>query len=114
MAIQNWSEDILLVELENEPQFSDDLTTLIEEVNSKPHHAVLNFSRITYLNSSSIAKLIQARKAVHGSSRRMLLRSVSDSVWGLLLTSGLDSLFELAPELPLALASLQMEAAEEE
>ena len=44
MAIQNWSDNVLLVELADDPQFTDDLTALLETVESgKDQDVVLTF-----------------------------------------------------------------------
>ena len=45
MSIEHWSDNILVVELQDDPGFTDDLTALLEQVgdNSKVH-AVLDFA----------------------------------------------------------------------
>ncbi|NLX15079.1 MAG: hypothetical protein GXY44_15715, partial [Phycisphaerales bacterium] len=58
MAIQNWSDNVLLVELADDPQFTDDMTALLETVENRTDlDAVLNFQNVNFLNSSNIAKL---------------------------------------------------------
>ena len=57
MSIQNWSDTVLLVELQNDPQFSDDINALLDLVKERTDvDVVLNLSGVTFLNSSNIAK----------------------------------------------------------
>src|SRR5262245_40452601 len=52
MAVENWSESVLLGELGDDPQYSDDLTAIIEQCTSNANlDVLLNFSNVTYLNS---------------------------------------------------------------
>ena len=63
MTIQNWSDNVFLVELADDPQFTDDLTALLEAVeNNSQLDVVLNFQNVHFLNSSNIAKLLKLRK----------------------------------------------------
>ena len=55
MPIENWSDDVLLVELADDPQFTDELTALLETVEERNNlDVVLNFQNVTFLNSSNI------------------------------------------------------------
>jgi anti-anti-sigma factor len=110
MTIQHWSEDILVVDLQNDPQFTDELNQLLDQVVDTPVHVVLDFSHITFLNSSNIAKLLKLRKIVminHG--QRLKLCGISTHVWGVFLVTGLDKVFEYADDVASGLTSLQME-----
>ena len=59
MAIQNWSDDITVVELADDPQFTEEMTALADALAAKPTHVVLNFSTVSFLNSSNILTLAQ-------------------------------------------------------
>ena len=109
MTIQSWSEDILVVDLQNDPQFTDELNQLLDQVESTPADVVLDFSNVTFLNSSNIAKLLKLRKIVtinHG--RRLKLCSISTQAWGVFLVTGLDKVFEYADDVASGLTSLQI------
>ena len=59
VSVENWSEDILVVELQDDPAFSDDVTSVIDQVDgAKDVDVVLNLAGVNYLNSSNIAKPI--------------------------------------------------------
>ena len=110
MAIQNWSESIIVVDLGDDPQFSDDLNTLIDRLEETPSHVVLNFSAVGFINSSNVAKLLRLRKVMIASQRRMVFSGVSTQVWGVFLVTGLDKVFEFHDDVSTALATLQLSA----
>ena len=60
MSIQEWSENITVAELSDDPQFSDDLAALLEALEEKPASVVLNFATVTFINSSNIATINRA------------------------------------------------------
>ena len=110
MPIQNWSDDVLLVELSDDPQFSDDMTALLESIEaSGPRNVVLDFKSVTFLNSSNIAKLLKLRKlVVVNQHRKLKLCCVSTHVWGVFLVTGLDKIFDVYDDVAIGLASLQL------
>ena len=108
MAIQNWSDDILMGELAGEPAFSDDLESLLGSVKDTQRHVVLNFSVVDYINSSNIARLLKVRKAVMSGGKRLILCGINNQVWGVFLVTGLDKVFECTNDTATALATLQL------
>src|SRR2546421_287466 len=61
-----WSDQIVISELSDEPALSEELTTICDRLtadNAGPiPHVVLNFAAVTYVNSSNIAQLLALRK----------------------------------------------------
>ncbi len=110
MPVQNWSEDIVLADLHDDPSLSDDLNAVIDQIEAHPTLDVaLDFTAVTYLNSSNIAKLLKLRKLVTINQRRRLkLCSISTHVWGVFLVTGLDKVFDFADDVATGLAGLQM------
>lgn len=110
MPIQNWSDDIIVVELSDDPMYTDELNALFDALSGNPNvDVVLNFSDVTFVNSSNIAKLLKLRKQVEVTNRRKLkLCGISTHVWGVFLVTGLDKIFEFADDVASGLASLQM------
>ena len=111
MAVQLWSDNILLADLQDDPSFSDDMQQVAEQVAANPRlDVVLDFAQVTYLNSSNIAKLLKLRKAVSVTQRRRLkLCGVNTHVWGVFLVTGLEKVFEFADDVAQGLASVQIE-----
>ncbi|MFA5863465.1 MAG: STAS domain-containing protein [Phycisphaerae bacterium] len=110
MAIQQWSEKIILADLQDDPQFTDDLNATLESVQERNDlDVVLNFREITFLNSSNIAKILKLRKQVMITNDRQLkLCGISTHVWGVFLVTGLDKIFDFADDVATALAGLQL------
>jgi anti-anti-sigma factor len=110
VSVENWSEDILVVELQDDPAFSDDVTAVIDQVDGhKDVDVVLNLAGVNYLNSSNIAKLLKLRKRLHARKRRLVLCGIDTKVWGLFLVTGLDNVFDFADNVAMGLASVQLE-----
>jgi len=110
MAVQQWSETVLLGELGDDPHYTDDLATIIEQcTNNTQIDVLLNFANVTYLNSSNIAKLLKLRKLVTiTNERKLMLCAISRQVWGVFLVTGLDHIFEIVEDVSTGLASLQI------
>lgn len=110
MSMEHWSETVLLGELADDPQYTDDLNSALEQCAANPKlDVLLNFAAVNYLNSSNIAKLLKLRKVVTMSNqRRLVLSNVNRHVWGVFLVTGLDKIFEIVNDTPSGLAMLQM------
>ncbi|MBN1489218.1 MAG: STAS domain-containing protein [Phycisphaerae bacterium] len=110
MTIQNWSDNIIVVELQDDPQFTDDINALFDSLDSRQDvDVVLNFGDVTFLNSSNIAKLLKLRKQlVVSNGRKLKLCGISTHVWGVFLVTGLDKIFDFADDVASGLAGLQM------
>jgi len=111
MAIQKWSDEITIVELSDDPQFTEDLDALMDNVENNAADVVLNLSAVGFINSSNVAKLLRVRKVMLAIDRRLVLCDVNAQVWGIFLVTGLDKIFEFTSDVAIALASLQMDMA---
>jgi anti-sigma B factor antagonist len=110
MAVDFWSEAVLLGELSDDPQYTDDLTSIIEQCSGNSQvDVLLNFAGVSYLNSSNIAKLLKLRKLTTiTNERRLKLCGINRQVWGVFLVTGLDRIFDVVDDVPTGLASLQI------
>lgn len=109
MALEDWSEDIVIAHLSDEPSLSEDLLALVARFDREDERdIILDMADVHYLNSTNISQLLKLRKRCGTAGRRMKLCQVTDSVWGVFLVTGLDKHFDFAEEVSLALASLQM------
>lgn len=111
----NWSDDIAIAELSDEPGLSEELAAIDARVadSARPPHVVLNFSQVSYVNSSNLGQLLKLRMNLNTKKRQLRLCSVSDDVWSVFMTTGLDKVFRFAPDPMSALAGLQIETADE-
>jgi anti-anti-sigma factor len=109
MGIQDWSEDILLVDLVPEPQTEEDIRKLTEMVRDRGNcDAVIDFSDMEMIQAKNISNLLKLRKLMSDIDHRLVLCSVAGSVRGIFTVTGLDGIFEFADDKFVALASLQM------
>ena len=113
MPLTDWSDSIVIAELSDEPSFSEDLDALQTRLEDnaregKVPDVILNLQAVTYLNSSNIAQLLRLRKKLIITNRRLRICSVNDSVWSVMLTTGLDAVFNFTDDVSTSLASLHL------
>ena len=109
MPIQQWSDQILVVEMGDDPQFTDELNSLTEQLERNPSlDVVLNMWGVNQIYSSNIAQLLRVRAAVIANERRLFLAEIRAQVWDVLQAVRLDEKFDTADEVAIALRSLQM------
>ena len=110
-----WSDQILISDLSDEPDLSDELASVYQRISEqdaeRTPNVVLNFSSVTYLNSSNIAQMLRLRKRLTELDRRLMLCSLGDPVWSTMLLTGLDKVFSFAPDTDTAIAALQLDDA---
>jgi anti-anti-sigma factor len=113
MPINEWSDSILIAELNDEPSFSDDMETLLrklENANGSTPDVIINAQNVSHLNSSNIGQLLELRKLLQARNARLRICAVEDSVWSVLLATRLDKVFEFTDDVSTSLASLQIGA----
>ena len=109
MGIQNWSEEILLVELAQEPEMGDELKTVTEMVRDRGDcDVVVDFSSVDIVTSSSLSKLLRLRKLLVDCGHRLVFCNVAPATKGIFTVTGLDGIFELVEDKFVALAGLQI------
>ncbi len=109
MGIQNWSEEILLVDLPQEPELGDELKTVTEMVRDKGDcDVVVDFSSVDIVTSSSLSKLLRLRKLLADCGHRLVFCNVAPATKGIFTVTGLDGIFELVDDKFVALAGLQI------
>jgi anti-anti-sigma factor len=112
MPINDWSDTILIAELNDEPAFSEDMENLVRRLDDGGEElpdVIANMQAVSYLNSSNIAQLLKLRKKLTNTGARLRVCAVSDSVWSVLLITGLDKVFDFTDDVSTSLASLQIE-----
>ncbi len=106
-----WSDNIVIAQLNDEPELSEEFNAIFSKLeNADPSpNVVMNFERVTYLNSSHIAGLLRLRKLVQDTGQQLVLCGMKDEVWSVMLLTNLDRMFTVAPDLMVALAGLQLD-----
>jgi len=108
--MSDWSDNILVTDLADEPHLSEELNLLIDRLvkaADEQQSVVVNFANVTYVSSSNLAQLLKLYKVLAEKSCELRLCSVSDDVWSVMMVTGLDKIFQFAPDLLTAVASLQ-------
>jgi len=109
MGIQNWSEDIILVDLPPEPQMGDELKTATEIARDRGDcDVVVDFSSVDIVTSSSLSKLLKLRKLLVDCGHRCIFCNVAAATKGVFTVTGLDGVFDLVDDKFVALAGLQI------
>lgn len=112
MPVEKWSDSIVVLHMADDPQFSEDIEALIEG-GAEGVSTVLDFSAVHFVNSSNIAKLLRLRRHLLTQNQKLLMCNVGNQVWGTILITGLDKVFEFSDNVPTALATLQMSQSQE-
>lgn len=109
MGIQNWSEDIVLVDLPQEPQIADELEAVIEIVRDRGDcDVVMDFSEVDIITSSALSMLLKLRKLLTDCGHKLIFCNVAAATRGVFTVTGLDMVFEFVDDKFVALASLQL------
>jgi anti-sigma B factor antagonist len=99
MSIESHDTRTLLGRLADDPQFTDDVDSLMSrELPAKPR-IVLDLSDVHYMNSSNIAKLLRLRKMIVERDGTLVLVTPSPQVWSVFTVTGLDKVFHFAGDL---------------
>jgi len=111
MGIQNWSEDIVVVDLPPEPQMLDELKSVTEIIRDRGDcDVVIDFSSIDIVTSSSISSLLRLGKLLADCGHQFVFCNVAPATKGIFTITGLDGIFEFVDDKFVALAGLQMTA----
>ena len=109
MGIQNWSDEIILVNLAKEPQMGEELQAVTGSAAQRGDcDVVINFTDIDIVTSSSIAKLLKLRKTLVDCDRRLVFCSVDAKTRKIFTLTGLENVFEFVDDQFVALAGLQL------
>jgi len=109
MGIQNWEEDIILVDLSREPEMGDELKNVTEMVRDRGDcDVVIDFSDVDIITSSSLSKLLKLRKLLADCGHQLVFSNVAAATKGIFTVTGLEGVFEVVDDKFVALASLQV------
>jgi anti-anti-sigma factor len=109
MGIQDWSENIVLVDLPAEPDMTDELKSVSEIVRERGNcDVVMDFTGVDILTSSSISAMLKLRKLLADCGRRLVFCNVAPATRNVFVTTEIDEIFEFVEDKFTALAGLQM------
>jgi anti-anti-sigma factor len=109
MGIQNWSDDVILVDLPTEPEMGEELASVTALVRDRGDcEVVIDFSEVDIVTSSSLSKMLKLRKLLADCGHKLIFCNVAPATKGVFTVTGLDGVFEFADDKFVALASLQI------
>ena len=107
--MQNWSEDIILLELPAEPEIGKELKTIVEIARDEGNrNVILNFSHVDIITSAILTKLLKLHKLLTDSVHQLVLCSLAPATRGIFAVTSLDCIFEIVADKSVALASMKM------
>lgn len=109
MGIQDWSENVLLVNIAPEPDMCDELKTVTDMVRQRKNcSVVIDFSEIDIVTSSSLAQLLRLQKTLDDLEQQFVICGASKRTRGIFEVTGLDKVFEFVEDKFTALAGMQL------
>lgn len=109
MGIENWSDDIVIVDLPHEPYMSDELNTVIQLVRDRGDcDVVMDFGKVDIVTSSSLSKFLKLHKLLTDCGHRLVFCNMAPATRGIFTVTGLEGLFEVVEDRFTALAGLQI------
>lgn len=109
MSIQNWSENILLVDLPEEPEIADELKEVTEMVrDSGDCDVVIDFSSVDIITSSSLSALLKLRKLLCDCGHQLVFCNVAAATRNVFVTTGIDKIFDFSEDKFTSLSGLQL------
>jgi anti-anti-sigma factor len=105
MKVENPSSDVFAFELQREPQMNGELDAVLDIIAEHTGcNVILDFTRVDIITSSSLTKLLKLRQAVLGAGRHLIFCSIHPFTKSAFEVTGLDGVFELARDMPAAMA----------
>jgi len=90
------------IDLHNSPEVAESLRTMIAK---KPERVVVDLTKVTYLDSSGLAVLIEGMQNVQEYGGKFAVAGVQESVQHILELARLDQVFQIFPNVDSALAA---------
>jgi anti-anti-sigma factor len=99
MAIKNWSDNIVIVNLHEELRISAELKSVNEIISNRDDcDVIMDFSDVDIVTSSDICNLIILHTLLHKRGRRLILCNVAVLTKCIFTVAGLDELFDFADD----------------
>ncbi len=109
MAIEHWSDEIIVVDLSEAADIGAELEKAEEFVfQTGRHDVVVDLANIEAVTSSNLSNLLRLRHLTSQRGRRLVLCNIEPSVEGVLSVTGLEEVFTTMCDRFAALATLEM------
>ncbi len=109
MGIEQWSDEIIIVDLPDEPEMVDELISLADLLADKEtYNVVVDLGGVGDITSESLSKLLKLHQITSQVGRRFVLCNMRSETEDILSATGLASVFHLTENRFDALATLEM------
>jgi len=109
MAIENWSERVVLVNLPGEPEAGDDLADVVECLSNRDDcDVVVDCSDAERVGCSSCRQLLELNDALNSHGHRLVLCGANRQSLGAFATPALAHVLRFADDRATALARLAL------
>ena len=99
MGIQNYSEDVLLITLPEQPQYGQEIDIINKLLSdSVDFDVMVDFSKVEMLTSGSICGLMILSKLLQGAGRKLVLYNLPSAIQQIFVRTGLITVFDLADD----------------
>jgi len=99
MGIQNFSEDILLITLPQQPQRGQEIEIVNKLLSdSVDFDVMVDFSEVEILTSGSICGMIILDKLLKGSGRKLVFFNLPSAIKQIFVRTGLLTVFDFADD----------------
>ncbi len=106
MSIQQWSQDVLLVDLPEDLTKHNGLQTVIAMLRQEgARDVVVDFSNVRVVGGAWLTQLQRIQRLVHEGGHKLILCDVAPATRGVFTMAHIDDLFEFAKDRFTALAS---------
>lgn len=109
MAIERWSDEIIIVDLPDEPDMFEELISLGDLLAEKENcNVVIDFGAVGDITSDSVKKLLKLHQMTAQFGRRFVLCNMEPETEDIFSATGLSGVFDLTENRFDALATLEM------
>jgi anti-anti-sigma regulatory factor len=99
MGIQNYSEDILLITLPEQPQHGQEIDIVNKLLSESVDFDVLvDFVKVEILTSETLCGLMILSRLLKGADRKLVLYNLSPAIKQIFIRTGLLTVFDLADD----------------
>ncbi|MDI6451727.1 STAS domain-containing protein [Anaerobaca lacustris] len=108
MGIQQWSEDVILVNLPRRLQEHDELQSVIDMAHKRgDSDVVVDFSSVDVVGCTTLTWLLELRQLLQDRGHTLVLCSVAPATKGIFTVARLDEVFGFVEDRFAALAHFQ-------
>ena len=107
MAISNYSQGIIIVELPPEPNIRAELDKLMEILNAgADNDVIIDFSKVDIMTSMTLSGFLKVREIISEAGRRLIFVNISAITKDIFKVTCFDGIFEFADDKNQALTDL--------